>query len=153
MADVLAAALASAVDVAVSVAFVQMTGLHLLQPALAAARRRGTRIRVLTSTYLDVTEPQALYALVQMGGVTLRVQDGQVGFHTKAHLLVRRDDAVGWVGSSNWSRGGLRDHIERNTRIETPAVFAEAWSHFEALWQRPDLRAPDADFLAEYAAR
>ena len=91
------------------------------------------RIRVLTSTYLDVTEPQALYALLEMQGISLRVQDGPVGFHTKAHLLVRRDDAVGWVGSSNWSRGGLRDHIEWNTRIETPAAFAEAWRHFDAL--------------------
>ena len=153
MVDVLTAALVSAVDVAVSVAFVQMTGLHLLLPALASARRRGVRIRVLTSTYLDVTEPQALYALLELEGITLRVQDGPVGFHTKAHLLVRRDDAVGWVGSSNWSRGGLRDHIEWNTRIETPAAFNEAWRHFDALWQRPDVRAPDDGFLAEYAAR
>lgn len=153
MADVLTAALADAVDVAVSVAFVQMTGLHLLLPALAATQRRGARVRILTSTYLDVTEPQALRSLLAQDGITLRVQTGSTGFHAKAHLLVRRDDKVGWVGSSNWSHAGLRDNVEWNTRIETPATFDAAWKLFDELWQRPDVVAPDEGFLAAYTAR
>lgn len=153
MADVLVAALADATDVAASVAFVQSSGLHLLLSALKAARLRGARVRVLTSTYLDVTEPQALRALMALRGVELRVQVGPQGFHAKAHLLVLREAKVGWVGSSNWSASGLRDNIEWNARIDDPAAFDDAWRHFEALWQRSDVIVPDARFLMAYAER
>ncbi len=153
MADVLVAALSEAVDVAVSVAFVKMTGLQLLLPALAAARRRKARIRVLTSTYLAVTEPQALRSLRAMDRLELRVQDGTPGFHGKAHLLVWREDHLGWIGSSNWSRSGLRDNIEWNSRIETKHSFDEAWKMFEELWIRPDVVHPEDTFLREYEVR
>ncbi|MDP3275577.1 MAG: DUF3427 domain-containing protein [Deltaproteobacteria bacterium] len=153
MADVLVAALADTTDAAVSVAFVQSSGLHLLLSGLAAARLRGARVRVLTSTYLDVTEPQALRALQALPGVELRVQDGPQGFHAKAHLLVSHGAKTGWVGSSNWSRAGLRDNVEWNVRVDDPATFEEAWQRFEELWRRPDVVTPDAHFLAAYTAR
>ena len=153
MADVLREALRDAVEVAVSVAFVQMTGLQLLLPSLADARRRGATVRVLTSTYLDVTEPQALRALLAIGGLALRVQQGSQGFHAKVHLLVLRASKVGWVGSSNWSRAGLRDNVEWNTRVDDPAAFDEMWQRFEELWTRRDVCAPDEAFLTAYAKR
>ncbi len=153
MIDVLNAALTDATDVAVSVAFVQTSGLHLLLPALRATQRRGARVRILTSTYLNTTEPQALRSLLAQGGIALRVQDGSQGFHAKAHLLVRRDSKVGWIGSSNWSRSGLHDNVEWNTRIDDPAAFDEAWRRFDELWLRPDVLTPDEAFLKQYAER
>ncbi len=153
MVDVLTAALADATHVSVAVAFVQMSGLHLLLPALNAARHRGAHIRVLTSTYLDTTEPQALRSLLSLAGVELRVQDGAQGFHAKVHLLVRRHDKVGWIGSSNWSRSGLRDNLEWNTLIDDPRRFEEAWRSFDELWRRDDARLPDEAFLARCRMR
>lgn len=153
MVDVLNSALADAIDVAVAVAFVQMTGLQLLLPALSAAWRRGARIRLLTSTYLDVTEPQALRSICAQPAITLRVQSGATGFHAKAHLLVRQSGKVGWVGSSNWSHAGLRDNVEWNARIDDPAALEAAWAHFEGLWQRTDVVVPDEAFLAAYTKR
>ncbi len=153
MVDVLTAALADATHVSVAVAFVRMSGLHLLLPALNAARHRGAHIRVLTSTYLDTTEPQALRSLLSLAGVELRVQDGAQGFHAKVHLLVRRHDKVGWIGSSNWSRSGLRDNLEWNTLIDDPRRFEEAWRSFDELWRRDDARLPDEAFLARCRMR
>jgi superfamily II DNA or RNA helicase/HKD family nuclease len=153
MAQVLSDALRAADVVAVSVAFVQMTGLQLLLNALCAARARGARARVLTSTYFTTTEPQALRALAQIPGLELRVQDGAAGFHTKAHLFVSGDSRCVWVGSTNWSRGGLRDNVEWNARVDDPRAVTEAWQHFEDLWRRDDVRKPDPDFLDAYSAR
>ncbi|MFO0625617.1 MAG: DUF3427 domain-containing protein [Polyangiales bacterium] len=153
MAERLRDALRVATEVAVSVAFVQMSGLQLLLPALGSSLQRGAKVRVLTSTYLATSEPQALRSLAQSLGPSLRVQDGPTGFHTKAHLFVLGDTRVAWVGSTNWSRGGLRDNVEWNTRIDAPVAFDEAWSLFEALWSRDDVRVPDRAFLDAYAAR
>ena len=153
MADALRAAIREADEIAVSVSFVLMSGLQLLLPALATARLRGATVRILTSTYMTTTEPQALRALLHLSGITLRVQSGEAGFHAKAHLFVRGATKVAWVGSTNWSRGGLRDNVEWNTRIDDPHAFDEAWSHFEALWARPDVRTPDDLFLAAYSAQ
>jgi HKD family nuclease len=149
MADVLCDAMRDAVDVSVAVAFVHMSGLQLLLTALKATP--GARVRVLTSTYLDVTEPQALSSLRANLGENLRVQHGPRGFHAKCHLLVLRGDRrVGWIGSSNWTLSGLRDNIEWNTRIDDPAAFQAALAEFESLWSRVDVRAIDDAFIAEY---
>lgn len=149
MADVLCDAMRDAVDVSVAVAFVHMSGLQLLLTALKAVP--GARVRVLTSTYLDVTEPQALCSLRATLGENLRVQHGPRGFHAKCHLLVLRGDRrVGWIGSSNWTLSGLRDNIEWNTRVDDPAAFQAALAEFESLWSRDDVRAIDDAFIAEY---
>lgn len=152
MADVLRDAMRDAVEVSVAVAFVHMSGLQLLLTALKAAP--AARVRVLTSTYLDVTEPQALCSLRATLGDNLRVQHGPRGFHAKCHLLVLRGDRrVGWVGSSNWTLSGLRDNIEWNTRVDEPDAFQAAQTEFESLWSRDDVRAIDDAFIKEYAAQ
>lgn len=153
MAEVLSVALRDATDVAVAVAFVHMSGLHLLLNEMAGLRERGHRVRVLTSTYMFSTEPQALSSLRQRLGEGLRVQDGPQGFHAKCHLLVRGGERVAWVGSSNWTLPGLRDNLEWNARVTDPASLDAAWASFEALWGREDVRPIDDAWLALYTAR
>jgi superfamily II DNA or RNA helicase len=153
MVEVLSVALREATDVAVAVAFVHMSGLHLLLHELARLRERGHRVRVLTSTYLLSTEPQALLSLRERLGEGLRVQEGPQGFHAKCHLLVRGDERVAWVGSSNWTLPGLRDNLEWNARVTDPASLDAAWASFEALWGREDVRPIDDAWLALYTAR
>ena len=153
MVEVLSVALRDATDVAVAVAFVHMSGLHLLLHELARLRERGHRVRVLTSTYLLSTEPQALSSLRERLVEGLRVQEGPQGFHAKCHLLVRGDERVAWVGSSNWTLPGLRDNLEWNARVTDPASLDAAWASFEALWGREDVRPIEDAWLALYTAR
>ncbi|MFO0609262.1 MAG: DUF3427 domain-containing protein [Polyangiales bacterium] len=154
MAEVLTDAMRDATKVAVAVAFVHTSGLHLLLYALKGLRERGCEVRVLTSTYLLSTEPQALRSLRGVLGDGLRVQDGAQGFHAKCHLLIRGGgDRVAWVGSSNWTASGLRDNLEWNSLVTDAAALDEAWRAFEALWGRADVRAVDEAWLAAYAAR
>jgi hypothetical protein len=61
----LLAALRQANEIDLAVAFVKPSGLDLLFAALSDAMElRGARLRVLTSDYLDVTDPQALRQLL-----------------------------------------------------------------------------------------
>ncbi|MBK8695647.1 MAG: DEAD/DEAH box helicase family protein, partial [Deltaproteobacteria bacterium] len=152
MIDALRAAMREADEVAIAVSFVRASGLQLLLPALSGLRERKAKVRLLTSTYLDVTEPQALLSLSKQSPIELRVQSGSQGFHAKSHLLTLREgQRVGWIGSSNWSLSGLRDNVEWNVRVDDGDAFEEALAAFDGLWRRDDVRAIDEAFIAAYA--
>jgi SAM-dependent methyltransferase len=72
-----------------AVAFIKTTGLRLLLPDLESMVDTGApqRVRVLTSDYLDITDPEALrlLLLLQERGAEVRVYTTQDGsFHLKA---------------------------------------------------------------------
>ena len=83
MLDVVRAGLANADDVRIAVSFTRCSGLGLLIDSLKDLADRGGRARILTSTYMSVTQPAALDSLRTLEGVEARVQSGPVGFHTK----------------------------------------------------------------------
>ena len=57
-------AINQATEIDITVAFIRQSGLDLIFDALRDAMDRHAVIRVLTSDYLDVTEPQALRRLM-----------------------------------------------------------------------------------------
>jgi HKD family nuclease len=117
------------------VAFVKTTGLRLLLPDLQAAlgcgeagARRPARVRVVTSDYLDVTDPDALrlLMLLQEQGAQVRVFETRgSSFHMKAYLFAHFVDdhhlhGTAFIGSSNISRQALTDGLEWNYRVDYP---------------------------------
>ena len=79
-----------------AVAFIKTTGLRLLLPDLEAMVETGApqRVRVLTSDYLDITDPEALrlLLLLQERGAEVRVYTTQDGsFHLKAYIFSKLD--------------------------------------------------------------
>ena len=78
MLDVIRDGLAQADDVRIAVSFTRCSGLGLLVDSLREVADRGGRVRVLTSTYQSVTQPEALEALRRLPCVETRVQDGPV---------------------------------------------------------------------------
>ena len=117
-------------QVDMAVAFVKTTGLNLLFPDLITALQRTStkvRVRILTSDYLDITDPDALRKLI-----LLQEQGAQVGvyqsrgssFHMKAYLFAGQKASTFWgrafIGSSNISRQALQDGLEWNYQIDFP---------------------------------
>lgn len=147
----LCGAINQASEVDLAVAFIKTTGLRLLLPDLhGALARNGAskggpgRVRVLTSDYLDVTDPEALrlLMLLQAQGAQVRVYESAGGsFHLKAYLFARLDDENGlrgtaFIGSSNISRQALQNGLEWNYRIDYPGEqgFLEARARFDELF-------------------
>lgn len=62
----LRAELSRAVELDVVVAFLRLSGLLALRPALLDALRRGLRVRVITGDYLGITQPEALTGLLDL---------------------------------------------------------------------------------------
>lgn len=148
----LCAAITQADEVDLAVAFIKTTGLRLLLPDLHAALAIGSerlrppaRLRVLTSDYLDVTDPEALrlLMLLQEQGAQIRVFEAtDSSFHMKAYLFAHFKEnghlhGTAFIGSSNISRQALKGGLEWNYRIEYPADdgFLEARTRFEALFR------------------
>ncbi len=162
-----AIARADAIDFAVS--FVKVAGMRLLMPDLLLALRAGqapsdrdaavvdadalpvghgrrapARVRILTSDYLDVTDPEALRLLMLLAacGAEVRMYQPETGgFHLKAYLFTRDAgqgiaSGTAFIGSSNISRQALTEGLEWNYRVEYPgdAGFLEACECFEELF-------------------
>ena len=93
----LCGAIAQADEIDFAVAFIKVTGLRLLLPDLLSAlnadstrSRPPARFRVVTSDYLDVTDPEALrlLMLLQAHGAEVRVYEAAgSSFHMKAYLF------------------------------------------------------------------
>lgn len=132
-----------------AVAFIKTTGLRLLLPDLESMVEAGTpqRVRVLTSDYLDITDPEALrlLLLLQERGAEVRVYTTQEGsFHLKAYIFAKLDGhllaaGTAFIGSSNISRQALQDGLEWNYRVVYPgdSGLLEARHRFDELFGHP----------------
>lgn len=153
-------------EIDMAVAFVKATGLKLLLPDLQAALGRKelpARVRVLTSDYMDITDPEALRSLMllQEQGAQVRVfQSAGSSFHLKAYIFtyVGHDEAphgTAFIGSSNISRQALQDGLEWNYRVDYPGDdgFFEALSRFEELFQHGNTVPLSDAWIDEYEAR
>lgn len=89
MLDALRHGLRTARRVDVAVSFTRFSGLSLLWDDLSRFLDRGGAIRLLTSTYLCVTQPEVLQVLVdKLSRDRVRVFDAsQPGFHAKVFLF------------------------------------------------------------------
>ncbi len=125
------------VDLVVS--FIMRSGLALVDEALQDAHERGASVRILTTDYLGITEPEALGRLLDLsddslGRVEVRVfHDQATSFHPKAYLFWSSTSGNGLaiVGSSNLSRSGLSTGIEWNVCVEQAGAMLAG---FTALW-------------------
>src|SRR5262245_53014928 len=93
MLDVVRGVLHSANRVSIAVSFFRFSGFGLLADDLKQFQERGGQLRLLTSTYMYVTQPEALRAVLAFPNVASRLHlahraDGKgQGFHSKMYLM------------------------------------------------------------------
>ncbi len=162
----LCASISRAREVDMAVAFVKSTGLKLLLPDLLSAlgrKQRPARVRVLTSDYMDITDPEALRSLMllQERGAQVRVfESAGSSFHLKAYIFTyvlgeSSRQGTAFIGSSNISRQALQDGLEWNYRVDYPSDngFFEAQSRFEELFRHKNTLSLSDGWIDEYEAR
>ena len=87
--------LEKAKEIRIIVAFLMESGAKLIADQLAAAAGRGVPIKILTGTYLSVTEPSAIYYLKSRLGEAAEIRfykDPIRSFHPKAYIFEHDDD-------------------------------------------------------------
>ena len=166
----LSQAIARATEMDIAVAFIKATGIRLLLPDLLAALQptaegisSNRRVRVLTSDYLDVTDPEALrlLMLLQGQGGDVRVFETQgSSFHLKAYVFANTVNGAlikgtAFIGSSNISRQALQDGLEWNYRVDFPVDpgFLEARQRFAELFAHPRTVSLSDGWIENYERR
>lgn len=166
-----------ATEIDMAVAFIKTTGLRLLfaslKEAIAQSEESNTppaSLRIITSDYLDVTDPEALrlLMLLQERGAQIRVfESAERAFHMKAYIFIHCLPGVSprgtaYIGSSNISQQALKSGLEWNYRIVADhevgdmrefAGFNEIRSRFEKLFADPATRALSYGWIEEYEQR
>lgn len=77
----------------ISVAFITLSGITPLLQTLKELEKKGVPGEILTTNYLDFSEPRALAKLNELENVTLKMYDVKAadnGFHTKGYILKKR---------------------------------------------------------------
>ena len=141
------------IDMAVS--FVMKSGLARIIWPLEDALDRGAHVRILTTDYLAITDPDALTQLTDLaegGDRRLEVRlfsGGSVAFHPKAYIFWSSagEAAAGYVGSSNLSASGIDGGVEWNLGV---ARVEQLVAGFESLWADERTRRLNARTLSDY---
>ena len=145
---------AKRIDIIVS--FLRESGVKMLLPKLKMAQERGVPIRILTGTYLGITQPSALYLLRSELGdkVDLRFYaDSHRSFHPKAYFFHGEQESRVFIGSSNISRSALTSGIEWNyclSSLVDKQAFMQFYSSFEDLFYNKSVEITDT-VLRNYA--
>jgi HKD family nuclease len=143
----------------ICVAFVQLSGLKLVEEHLRDLLSRGGQLRFLTGDYLDITDPQALLELLDLdGNIEVRVfETRDISFHPKSYVFhFPGGTATALVGSSNLTGTALQTGVEWNYRVITtadPRGLAEVQDAFNALFKHPATEAVTDQWVKAYTLR
>ena len=150
----LSMAMAESIDIIVS--FLMESGVKMILQDLQAALDRGVPVRILTGSYLGITQPSALYMISRgLGGrADLRLYDDPSrSFHPKAYIFHYAGESHVYVGSSNISYSALTSGIEWNYRLSSqtdPSAAQAFMDTFEDLFTGHSIPIDD-EFLKSYS--
>ena len=124
----------------ISVAFITMGGITPLLQILQELESKGVQGEILTTNYLNFSEPEALKKLNNLSNVKLKMYDvdrAGEGFHTKGYIFRKAEIYRIIIGSSNITKTALTTNREWNTRIISTSegeIAKCVVDEFQELW-------------------
>ena len=108
---------------------------------------------IITSTYLNFTEPKALEKIKNFNNIDLKIfiADKEKGFHTKAYIFENEDNYKIIIGSANITQRALKSNVEWNVMViskkETDFVN-EVLEEYNSIYN--EIGFVDEEFLEKY---
>ena len=124
----------------ISVAFITLGGITPLLQTLKELEKKNIPGEILTTNYLNFSEPRALEKLNGLSNITLKmydVQEAGEGFHTKGYIFKTDEVYRIIIGSSNITSAALTRNQEWNTKLvstEQGEMAREIVAEFNRLW-------------------
>ncbi|MFN8610881.1 MAG: DEAD/DEAH box helicase family protein [Vulcanimicrobiota bacterium] len=148
-------------NIDIAVAFVQPSGLNILEPIFKTMLARQAFLRLVTGDTLGVTDPDALARLLDLvqsypERAAVRIfQSERQSFHPKAYYIRDLDGSeTAFIGSSNLTGSALNEGIEWNYRVvRNQAGLAEIRRAFENLFQHPKSLPLSHEWIQSYRER
>ena len=167
-------AINQATIIEIAVSFIQRSGLNLLFEPLKDALLNGAELKLLTSDYLDITDPIALRELMPLveRGADIRIyqNDHKQSFHMKSYIFVKTAnqeisseiiDGCAFIGSNNISKSALtnahewcfrHDYLPPNTSQEA-LEFLHIRSQFSIIFQHLLVKPLTNEWISSYLKR
>jgi len=128
--------LASCDEFMISVAFVTSSGVLPLLETLKSLEHKGIKGKIITTDYLNFSEPKALKKLLEFSNIKVKLYSKE-SFHTKGYIFKHSNHYKLIIGSSNLTQTALTKNKEWNIKIssmEEGMLTEEVLNEFEAMW-------------------
>lgn len=138
----------------ISVAFINISGLHFLLESLDNCERRGVKGKILCSDYLDFTDPKSISTLFRYKNIETRMflrSSNKTGFHTKGYIFEFENCYKILIGSSNITQSALKSNVEWNLEVVSKInnqFITDMLREFNNLMDRATII--DENFIDEY---
>ena len=123
--------------------------------ALDALMRAKCDAKVLVGTHGNATDPQAIRSLIEKFGVRgVRIVDSEPLFHPKLYRFKfgsKAGKTIIWIGSANFTGGGLGGNRELMLQTDVARVAKEAEAWFDEVWS--ELPRDEVEAVLERYAR
>ena len=120
-----------------SVSFIRMSGLEMLIQTFKDIENTGVVGKIITTDYLNYTEPKALHKLLSYQFIEVRIVTEEA-FHTKGYFFSDGKKNTVIIGSSNITGGALKSNREWNIRasaLDQGGLTEEFKEAFDELWE------------------
>ncbi|MCZ8157026.1 MAG: DUF3427 domain-containing protein [Leptospira sp.] len=136
---------ADRVDILVS--FIRWSGLRLLYPAFEILEERNVPVRIISTSYMGVSDPEALGKLAQLKNVQIRVSydPGRTRLHAKAYHFFRKTGySAAYIGSANMTDAAMTEGLEWTVKVtaqDMPHILDRFTAEFETYWENNEYQA------------
>ena len=130
----------SADEIRLMVSFIKKRGLALILPRLREFTNRGGQLKVITTTYMQATDYDAIIQLSSLKNTEIKItyDVSSERLHAKAYVFLRDTGFnTAYIGSSNISEQALDTGAEWNvkvTQMEQPRMMKTILGAFDASW-------------------
>ncbi|MDO5040398.1 DUF3427 domain-containing protein [Clostridium sp.] len=134
----------------ISVAFITSSGITPLLETLKLLCEKGVKGKILTTDYLNFSEPKALRKLLEFSNLEVKLYTKE-NFHTKGYMFKHNDHYKIIIGSSNLTQTALTKNKEWNLKIsslENGALTLSVINEFNTLWN--EASPLDLDWIETY---
>ena len=120
-----------------SVAFITLSGLAPLLNIFKELDGRGIKGKIITTNYLNFSEPKALRKLLDFPNIEVKVYDKD-NFHTKGYIFRCGECFDVIIGSSNITQDALMKNQEWNLKVSSSShgeLVHDIFEEFNGMWQ------------------
>jgi superfamily II DNA or RNA helicase len=120
-----------------SVAFITYSGINILLEKLKELENKNIQGKIITSNYLNFSEPKALERLLEFSNLDIHIYE-KAAFHIKGYMFDHKQYHSLFVGSSNLTHQALLSNKEWNLKIsgkENGALLKNINNEIETLYK------------------
>lgn len=139
---------ADRVDILVS--FIKWGGLRLLEPAFDNLAARGVPVRIVTTSYMGASDPDAIASLAARPGFSVKVSydTARTRLHAKAYHFYRQSGfSTAYIGSANMSHPAMTSGLEWTVKVterDLQHILHRFAAEFSTYWSSPDFETYDS---------